>query len=86
MNSCLDIGPDILTNLHGLLLRFRSDAVAASGDIKKMYYMIRVSKEDEFMQLFLWKWKGESEVKTYAMTRIIMGTMPSPSISIVAMC
>ena len=59
MNSCLDLGPDIITNLHGLLLRFRSDIVAAAGDIKKMYYMVRVSHEDQF----LWHRKGEQELK-----------------------
>ena len=37
MNSNLDLGPDILTNLQGLLFRFRNDLVAASGDIKKCF-------------------------------------------------
>ena len=84
LNNSLDLGPDILTNLHGLLLRFRSDVVAAAGDIKKMYYMVRVVQEDQFMQLFIWRWKGESELKYYAMTRLVMGNKPSGPISCVA--
>ena len=84
MNECLELGPDILTNLHGLFLRFRNNIVAAAGDIKKMYYMIRVSKQDEFMQLFVWKWKNESQLRQFAMTRLIMGSKPSPAISCVA--
>ena len=84
MNASLDLGPDILTNLHGLLLRFRSDAVAAAGDIRKMYYMVRVSVEDQFMQLFLWRWKGEKQIRYYTMTRLVMGNKPSGPISCVA--
>ena len=84
MNSSLDLGPDILTNLHGLLLRFRSNIVAAAGDIKKMYYMVRVAKEDEYMQLFLWRWKDEDCLKYYSLTRLVMGNKPSGPISCVA--
>ena len=84
MNANLDLGPDILANLHSLLLRFRNDSVAAAGDIKKMYYMVRVDLEDQFMQLFIWRWSGESELRHYAMTRLVMGNRPSGPISCVA--
>ena len=84
MNGCLDLGPDILTNLHGLLLRFRSDVVAAAGDIKKMYYMVRVSKEDQYMQLFVWQWKDTDKLRYYVMNRLVMGNKPSGPISCVA--
>ena len=43
MNASLDLGPDILTSLHGLLFKFCSDVVAAAGDIKKIYYMASYS-------------------------------------------
>ena len=84
MNASLDLGPDILTNLHGLLLRFRADVVAAAGDIKKMYYMVRVTLEDVYMQLFVWCWKGEEKIRTFAMTRLVMGNKPSGPIACVA--
>ena len=84
MNANLDLGPDILTNLHGLLLRFRNDVIAAAGDIKKMYYMVRVDPQDQFMQLFVWRWSGESELRYFAMTRLVMGNKPSGPISCVA--
>jgi len=35
LNDCLVKGPDVLTNMLGILLRFRQ--VAVMGDIKKMY-------------------------------------------------
>ena len=43
MNASLDLGPDILTSLQGLLLKFRSDVVAAAGDSNKIYFMASYS-------------------------------------------
>ena len=50
LNSCLDLGPHVMNNLHGILMRFCEDKVAAQGDIKKLFYTLRVTKEDDFMQ------------------------------------
>ena len=46
-------------------MRFRNDVVGAQGDISKMFYMIRVTKEEEMMQLFVWKFKGEDKLRTF---------------------
>ena len=77
LNKSLDLGPDILSNLHGVLLRFRADEVAGQGDISKMFYSVRIKLEDQMMQLFVWKWKGEDRIRTFAMCRLIMGNKPS---------
>ena len=84
LNSSWNLGPDVMSNLQIILLRFRRDVVGAQGDISKMFYAVRVSKEEEMMQLFIWKFKGESKVRTFCMTRLIMGNKPSTNISIVA--
>ena len=49
-----------------------------------MFYQVRVAKEDEMMQLFVWKFKGEDKLRTFCMTRLVMGNKPSTNISIVA--
>ena len=84
LNSCLELGPDIMSNLHGVLVRFRNDIVGGSGDVAKMFYMVRVNKEEEMCQLFVWQFRGEKKLKTYAMTRLVMGNIPSTNISLVA--
>ena len=78
LNSALHLGPDVLNSLHAVLLRFRNDAAAASGDMSKMFYMVRIAKEDSMMQLFVWRWKGESKLRTYAMGRCVMGNATAP--------
>ena len=83
LNSSWDLGPDIMANLLGVLLRFRKDLVGGQGDISKMFYMVRIAKEEMMMQLFVWQFKGEDRLRTFAMTRLVMGNKPSSNISIV---
>ena len=84
LNTCWNLGPDMMSNLQAILLRFRDDVEGAQGDISKMFYMVRVNKEEEFMQLFIWKFKGEDRLRTFTMTCLVMGNKPSTNISIVA--
>ena len=85
LNSSWDLGPDMTGNLNGILLRFREGKVAATGDIKKMYYNVRITKEEEYMQLFIWRFEGEEKIRTFAMTRLVMGNKPSANISQIAL-
>ena len=42
--------------------------VGAQGDITNMYHMIRISSEEQMMQLFIWKFEVEDEIRTFCMT------------------
>ena len=66
-------------------MRFRNDFVGAQGDIKKMYYMVRIAVEEQFMQLFLWQFPGDDRIRTFCMCGLVMGNKPSPNLSIVAL-
>ena len=85
LNSSWELGPDVMNNLHGVLLRFREDLVGGQGDIKKMFYMVRIPKEEQMMQLFLWQFPGEDKIKTFCMTRLVMGNKPSGNLSLIAL-
>ena len=85
LNSSWELGPDVTGNMHGILMRFREGVVGAQGDVRKMYYNIRVTREEEFMQLFVWKFQGEEKIRTFAMTRLVMGNKPSANSSQVAL-
>ena len=62
LNSSLALGPENgLNSLHAILLRFREDVVAAQGDITKQYYMLRIEPEEEFVQLWVWRFIGEDQ-------------------------
>ena len=58
--------------------------MGAQGDISKMFYMVRVTKEEEMMQLFVWKFKGDDKLRTFCVTRLLVRNKPTTNISIVA--
>jgi hypothetical protein len=55
LNEQLFKGPDLLTCLIGVLLRFRQFPVPISGDIEKMYHQVLVPKQQQSLFRFLWK-------------------------------
>ena len=76
LNTSWDLGPDVMNNLHGVLMRFRNDRFAAQGDVTKMFYMIRIPKSEQMMQLFLWKFPGEEKIRAFCMNHLVMGNRP----------
>ena len=60
LNTSWSMGPDLLNSLHGMLLWFREDFFTAQGDIEKMFYQVRIMKDKQFMQLWLWKFPQDA--------------------------
>ena len=52
LNDCWIKGPDLLNNMLGVILRFREQPVAVSGDISKMYHRIGIPEEDQHVHRF----------------------------------
>ena len=56
LNNCWAKGQeDMMNDLCGMLLRFREDECGAQGDIRKMFYGVRIEKDEQFMQLWTWQ-------------------------------
>ena len=53
LNRHLLPGPTLGPSLLGVLLRFRQDRVAVSGDIKGMFHQVRLVEEDQPLLRFL---------------------------------
>ena len=53
LNEHLCTGPDLLNSIVGVLLRFRSKAVAMTADIRAFFHMIHVADEDVAALRFL---------------------------------
>lgn len=78
LNDFLLKGPDLFNSLVGILFKFRQKPIAFSADIREMFHQIRIRKEDQSGQRFLWRENKDQEPTVYAMEAMIFGAVPSP--------
>ncbi|XP_051159154.1 uncharacterized protein LOC127280291 [Leptopilina boulardi] len=79
LNDQLMAGPDLVTPLLSVLMRFRMERIAFKGDIKEMFLQVKIREEDQNAQRFLWRgWNREEEPFTYVMTSMVFGAASSP--------
>lgn len=81
LNDYLLQGPDLLASLLGIMMRFRENKFAVTGDIKDMFLRVKIKKEDQDAFRFLWRKNPNDPVKTYKMTSLIFGANCSPFVA-----
>ena len=79
LNSNLLKGPDLLSNLTGVIMRFRENRIALCADIEQMFMQVKVDPKDRPYLRFLWKNNGRLE--TYEYTSHIFGATDSSCIA-----
>ena len=75
-----------MNNLASVILRFRNGAVAAKGNVKKMYNSVLLETEDCFVQCFVWRDRDVSaEPLTYQVIVNNIGVKPAGCIATLAL-
>ena len=65
-------------SLLGVLLRFREEVVAFTGDVSKMFLQVLLPESDSHVHRFLWReMKTTREPTTYVLLRVTFGDKPS---------
>ncbi len=84
LNDTLYSGPKLQTELPQVLLRFREQAVAFSGDIEDMFSRIRLNPEDAKRHRFLWHLPDDppDQISVVQMNRLPFGDTISPCLAI----
>ena len=76
LNDCMEVGPNLLSNLTEILLRFRRWCIGISSDVEKAFLQISVSEGDQDVHRFLWNLGGET--KHMSFRRVPFGNCASP--------
>ncbi|XP_041947173.1 uncharacterized protein LOC121708505, partial [Alosa sapidissima] len=81
LNSELIQGPNLTSNLIGVLLRFRQEPIALMADVESMFHQVRVMENHVDFLRFLWWPNGDSgqPLKEHRMTVHLFGATSSPS-------
>ena len=54
LNDKMYTGPDYLSSLVGVLLRFCEGRIALAADVREMYHMLRLRESEQLAMRFLW--------------------------------
>ena len=81
LNDHLMKGPNLVSSIVGVLLRFRKYPVAVIADIEAMFHQVHVAPRDRDALRFLWWPDGDIKVEpeVYRMTVHLFGAKSSPS-------
>ncbi|KAF0310336.1 hypothetical protein FJT64_018671 [Amphibalanus amphitrite] len=79
LNDHVLSGPNMIADLTGVLLRFRTRRIGVTADIEKAFLQLALHPDDRDVTRFLWR-KDASDLRptTYRMTRVVFGVTASP--------
>lgn len=81
LNDHLEKGPNYFNSLPHVLMAWRWDTVAYSGDIRKMFNQITIHPDDQVFHRFLWRRNPNDQPTVYQWKRLNFGDKPAPDIA-----
>ena len=82
LNAILPKGPNSISNLLHVMLRFRSKPYLVIADLSKAYNSIKTSELDAHLRRFLWYsaedlWNPDAKLRVFVLDRMHFGDTPS---------
>ena len=76
----------VLSSLFRVVLSFRENQVAISGDISRMYHRILLPLDDQHVHRFLWReMQTDTTPDTYVKTVLMFSDKPAPAMAQIAL-
>jgi len=82
LNSHLEIGPKLQTELTSILLRWRQHKYVYTADIAKMYRQILIDARDRDYQRIVWYNSDHSTIQDYQLLTVTYGTASAPFLAL----
>ena len=82
LNDALLPGPNLANDLPTVLSGIRRAPVVFGTDIREMFLQIRLTEEDSYCHLFVFRGDPKEELKTYRFLRHPFGSAGSPCVAI----
>lgn len=82
LNDRMHIGPTILEDLWGVLIRWRIGKIALTADIEKMYRQYWVHKDDKKFLQILWRNNPTDALELLELQTVTFGTAAAPYMAI----
>ena len=80
LHDHLEKGPNSINSLPKVLMAWRFDQVANTGDMRKMFNQVRIHPDDQVFHRFLWR-TNDSEQPRVLWVRLNFGDKPAPDIA-----
>ncbi|XP_055910668.1 uncharacterized protein LOC129945032 [Eupeodes corollae] len=77
LNEVQMVGEKLQKDLHEILMRFRRHRIAISADIKMMFRMVKIAKEQWDLQRIYWRESPQERLKEYWLTVVTYGMASS---------
>ena len=84
LNDSLHPGPNLMQDLTGILLKFRTYRIPFTADIEKAFLQIQLNNQDRDATRFLWlkdinkSVNSVDNLEAYRFCRVLFGAAPSP--------
>ena len=79
LNDCLHTGPNLLSMIFDIQIRFRLHKIIVMSDIKQAFLNVAIHPEHVDFLRFLWREKGTAdEITVFRFLVVVFGLTPSP--------
>lgn len=82
LNDLQMTGPTIQNDLLSIILRFRTQAIVLSSDIKMMYRQVLLKPEQRCLQQIFWRYNPNESIKTFQLNTVTYGTTAASFLAI----
>ena len=76
LNDHLEKGPNFIKSLPDVLMAWRFDKVAYTGDMRKMFNKVMIHPDDQVFHRFLWRTNDSEQLRVYQWVRFNLRDKP----------